>query len=551
MSLKPRTSHAKEPYTVYLYQLLDDMRRGELRLPRFQRPFVWEPQARLALLRSIHQGLPIGAVMLWDTSRLDIASWERVGPHPLPQTAQTPRRYVLDGTQRLTTLLAALIDSDDLRQEQREEWWFGYDAEKDEFVPWSERPDSRLLPSTALLNVRHLDQWRRANAGKLTEAQLDRADDVSRAFREYKVAVIPIATESLSDASDVLYQVNSRGTHMSGLHMLHAKLYGQDLDLLRLLERARERLRPVGWESVEDEEILRVLQLLIGLDANEQDVERLTRKLKEQGESARPLTDRAADGLVRAARLLRERCQVAHPSVLPYGTQAVLIGAVLAELEPTVRQEEKLTDWFWLTSYWGTLFGRPKVRPVFKHLQQVCAGLPAEWPQNRYAEYKPLPEVLRGFSARPKALALALAGLHPRHADGRTFDAADALARLRADGLARLIPVWKDGRGDDVQAEDAGTLGADDRPSLSSPGNRLLAPPDGLQELRALLLERPQKASPEVLASHHILERAHACLLDGDLQGFIRQRHQDLVALERERCEAARRRFFDEGGGPP
>lgn len=549
MRHQPRTSHTREPYTIYLYQLLDDMRRGDLRLPRFQRPFVWEAEARLALLKTIHQGLPIGAMLLWDTTRSDVQSWERVGPHRFPDTNQTPRKYVLDGTQRLTTLLAALVDSEGLTGAQREEWWFGYDAEKDCFQPWSERDAETYLPSVALLNVRRLDAWRRAQALRLTEEQLERADEVSRAFREYKVAVIPIATEDLSAASDVLYQVNSQGTHMSGLHMLHARLYSDKLDLLAQLERARERLRAVGWaghDDLADEDILRVAQLRLGLDANEQDIDRVSIKLRAAITRAPETLDDAALGLARAATLLREACSVAHPSVLPYGTQAVLLGAVLVENAPVPWQVQKLADWFWLTTYWGTLFGRPKVRPVYQHLLRVCGGDRPDWPQTRYAEYKPIPEILRGFSARVKALGLGLAALRPLGVDGVQVEAARLLAQDRADALARLITEWPNGRADDVEAEDAGEGLVGGGPSLSSPGNRFLAAPGGLDALRDLLLRRPDEAAPELLASHHVLPEAHALLKLGDLEGFVRQRHRDLCQMEAERCEAARKRFFSD-----
>ncbi len=43
--------YQSEPQIQYLYQLLRDIARGELRIPRFQRPFIWDNEQRLELWR--------------------------------------------------------------------------------------------------------------------------------------------------------------------------------------------------------------------------------------------------------------------------------------------------------------------------------------------------------------------------------------------------------------------------------------------------------------------------------------------------------------------
>lgn len=41
---------------------------GDIKLPKFQRPFVWEKKDILRLLDSIYKGYPVGSVLLWLTN---------------------------------------------------------------------------------------------------------------------------------------------------------------------------------------------------------------------------------------------------------------------------------------------------------------------------------------------------------------------------------------------------------------------------------------------------------------------------------------------------
>ena len=48
--------------------LLDALTEGSLRVPRFQRDFVWERSKIVALLDSIFKEYPIGSFFLWETT---------------------------------------------------------------------------------------------------------------------------------------------------------------------------------------------------------------------------------------------------------------------------------------------------------------------------------------------------------------------------------------------------------------------------------------------------------------------------------------------------
>ncbi|GAA0377240.1 hypothetical protein Acor_30640 [Acrocarpospora corrugata] len=49
------------PEIHYLEEILARISSGELRVPRFQRPFAWGPEQMLDLFDSIERGIPSGA----------------------------------------------------------------------------------------------------------------------------------------------------------------------------------------------------------------------------------------------------------------------------------------------------------------------------------------------------------------------------------------------------------------------------------------------------------------------------------------------------------
>lgn len=85
--------------------LVDEYKRGELRLPEIQRHYVWQGTRVRDLLDSLYRGYPSGSILMWETDE------------PIPtrdfaiaqeSNAFVGRKLLLDGQQRLTSLTAVL-----------------------------------------------------------------------------------------------------------------------------------------------------------------------------------------------------------------------------------------------------------------------------------------------------------------------------------------------------------------------------------------------------------------------------------------------------------
>jgi uncharacterized protein with ParB-like and HNH nuclease domain len=61
-----------------LHEFLKDVHSGKLKLPDFQRGWVWDDSHILGLLASVAQSFPIGAVMLLKSGNEDVSFRQRV-----------------------------------------------------------------------------------------------------------------------------------------------------------------------------------------------------------------------------------------------------------------------------------------------------------------------------------------------------------------------------------------------------------------------------------------------------------------------------------------
>src|SRR6187401_2100926 len=79
--------------------LLTWVKSGEIAIPEIQRPFVWEPVKVRNLLYSLYQGYPIGYLISWRNPTVRLKDG----------TSAAGKRILIDGQQRVTALMAALL----------------------------------------------------------------------------------------------------------------------------------------------------------------------------------------------------------------------------------------------------------------------------------------------------------------------------------------------------------------------------------------------------------------------------------------------------------
>src|SRR5690625_2883594 len=79
--------------------LLTWVKSGEIAIPEIQRPFVWEATKVRNLLDSLYKGYPVGYLIAWRNPTVKLKDG----------TLSAGKRILIDGQQRVTALMAALL----------------------------------------------------------------------------------------------------------------------------------------------------------------------------------------------------------------------------------------------------------------------------------------------------------------------------------------------------------------------------------------------------------------------------------------------------------
>lgn len=90
-----------------LSDVLSDIEQGQIGLPDLQRPFVWKDDQVKELLYSMYLGYPIGTLLLWDTESLKTK--QIGGGKKASGEENNPNRLIIDGQQRMTSLMATFL----------------------------------------------------------------------------------------------------------------------------------------------------------------------------------------------------------------------------------------------------------------------------------------------------------------------------------------------------------------------------------------------------------------------------------------------------------
>lgn len=99
-------THDLQPTAANIDKIVDRITDGDIKIPAFQRGFVWDQDQVIKLVDSLYRNYPIGSVLLWNSMER-LKSTRNVAGFEIPdRQASYPVNYVLDGQQRLSTIYA-------------------------------------------------------------------------------------------------------------------------------------------------------------------------------------------------------------------------------------------------------------------------------------------------------------------------------------------------------------------------------------------------------------------------------------------------------------
>jgi len=332
--------------TAFFSQLIADIKKGEIKIPQFQRKFVWKDGQALALLDSVANRYPIGSILLWKTiDKLNAA--RDIGPFQLPKTDDiTPTNYVLDGQQRLTVIYSCLGAA-----ETDGGYSAGYDLATEDFVelkPGATRPE--VFPLRKMFNTTSLLNYRTSLLVLPESAVLqNRLDDLIAAFTQYKLPVVTLRDLAIDEVCPIFERINSAGTRLSTYDLMVAATWAEDFDLNEKVTAILSTIEAKGYGDTERSTVLKALSA-IKLDSIQDKSLRELRQLTTVDIEALSIRTEAA--LKHAVDVLCTQFRIHGWDFLSY--EAVLLIATYLFRDTnqlSAEQSARLRQWFWRSSF--------------------------------------------------------------------------------------------------------------------------------------------------------------------------------------------------------
>ena len=325
--------------------LIAGIEKGEIKVPKFQRAFVWKDDQALELLDSIANNYPVGSLLLWRTHDKLLAE-RNIGEFSLPATDDMdPTDYVLDGQQRLTVIYSCLG-----AKETAGGFSVVYDLENQKFLrtPDSIRithfPLRRMFNTTQLLNFRAAIQTE-AN-GAVYQGRLDA---LIGAFTDYRLPVVTLKDLTVEEVCPIFERINSSGTKLSTYDLMVAATWGKTFDLNDEVDEIREALGPKGFDDIDRETVLKCMSAVKLGTIKEQSL--MTLRTLDKGEM-HDLIGATKEALLRTVDLLSTEFNVYSWDFLSYEALVVILSSIYAKtshLSP--EQVRRVRQWFWRASF--------------------------------------------------------------------------------------------------------------------------------------------------------------------------------------------------------
>jgi hypothetical protein len=203
--------------------LLTWVKSGEIAIPEIQRPFVWEATKVRNLLDSLYQGYPVGYLIAWRNPTVKLKDG----------SPSAGKRILIDGQQRVTALMAALLGREVLTKDYetlRIRIAFHPQEERFEVANPAIRKDGAWIEDVAAVFAPEADLI------ELTEDYVAKNPDADRRhvgkvlqrlgkIINNHVGIIDLAEDlDIETVTEIFIRVNSAGTELSQADFAMSKI---------------------------------------------------------------------------------------------------------------------------------------------------------------------------------------------------------------------------------------------------------------------------------------------------------------------------------------
>jgi hypothetical protein len=347
-----------ENIPVKYIDLISEIETGQVKIPQFQRKFVWGIKASAKLLDSIMKGYPIGTFIYWRTNER-LRSVRNLGNIALPEPKHGEYvNYVLDGQQRLTSLYAALkgiqIEDEEGRILDYSEIYIDLTADEDQEIVITEKDKKGEFD---IIKITDLMEGDFTLLGSYPSELHPLLKQYKAVLQAYNFSVINLKNAPIDVATEVFTRLNVGGKALTLFEIMVAKTYHifpidpekpeeqKTFDLSEQYEELMTELSASHFDTIPSATILQVVAILIQKECTRKSILKLDKMRFIE------IWDEATDCIKSSVDFFRSY-GIAVGRILPYPALLVPFSYFFYKHKqnPTGEMKKRLEDYFWRTS---------------------------------------------------------------------------------------------------------------------------------------------------------------------------------------------------------
>ena len=338
-----------EPISRQFSNLMNDITDGRLKIPQFQRNFVWDIKKSSNLLDSIVKGYPVGTFIFWKTKER-LRSVKNIGNLHLPEPNKNDYvHFVLDGQQRITSIFAALkgaiIERDDGKKEDFSNMFIDLESSEDEKIVTTEINNKE---STQIIKLNTLLDGDFMTLGEYDKKYHEKLRMYKQRIESYNYSVIQVNDVPIDVATEIFTRINVGGKPLSVFQIMVAKTYDYDknFDLAEKFDSLIEKLEEINYETISDAIILQIISLIITKECKKKII------LSLKKERIIDLWSDVVDSVERAIEYFINYYRIPVSNLLPYNSLIVPFAYFFYHHHdrPIGNKQNYLEDFFWRVS---------------------------------------------------------------------------------------------------------------------------------------------------------------------------------------------------------
>lgn len=340
---------------LMIREIITQVMSGAIRIPSFQRGFVWEPEDVAFFMDSLYKKYPVGAILIWRT-RERLNSERNLGRYILPEPKdEYPIDYILDGQQRITSIFT--VFQTHLNPNTESNWMDIYyiigsksSPQEQCFIALSDTDVdyNKHFPLNVLFDP---VKYRKA----ISQFNDDIATELDELFGVFQGISIPVQTMSTDDKGSVAIvfeRINRAGVPLDSFQLLTAWSWSTEFNLQEKLDELSAELSDYGFDGLAEDQNL-LMKCFTGYILGSTSPSSI---MDLSGVLLRDNFEAISNGLKSSVDFIRKELHLYSLGYVPYSAMIVSLvkffgsKRVSGELY-SERQRRQLLKWFWRSCF--------------------------------------------------------------------------------------------------------------------------------------------------------------------------------------------------------